>query len=390
MTLPLTARETRVIRALADHRRLSAAAEALHLSQSSLSRALAAAEAQLGATLFQRGWTGAEPTAAGDLVVAQCQRVLGDLDAVASSLAPRSRLVPHVQWHHLAAVAAVVSTGSATAAARQLGLRQPAISQALGALSAFAGPLFQRRSAGLDPLPAALALAALWPRIVHDLGQIPALLTQPATGLTGRVAVGLMPFSGQRSVMAALADLTRLHPHLRLIAVPGNYTALCEALRRREIDLIVGLLRAPAPFADFAEAPLCDEDFTLIARADHPVHSGPLTIDTLAAQAWIVAPHGTPVRRYFETVFRRLGALPPAQSYEIWSFADAEQMIADSDSVALLSYSPATLARLRPDLRRVEFPLPDARTTVGLTRLAELPPSPALAAFARALAQRLG
>lgn len=389
MILPLTARETRVIRALADHRRLSAAAEALHLSQSSLSRALAGAENRLGVVLFQRGWTGAEPTAAGDLVVAQCQRVLSDLDDVSADLGARSRLAAHVQWHHLTAVDAVVATGSATGAAHLLGLRQPAISQTLGDLAAFAGPLFQRRSAGLDPLPGARTLAALWQRIVQELGQIPALLIQPETGLTGRVAVGLMPFSGQRSVMAALGDLTRQHPHLRLIGVPGNYSALCEALRRREIDLIVGLLRDPAPFPGFVEEPLCDEDFTLIARADHPVHFRPLTIDALAAQRWIVAPHGTPVRRYFETVFRRLGAVPPAQSYEIWSFADAEQMIADSDSVALLSYSRATLARLRPDLRRVDFPLPDARTAVGLTRLADQPPSPGLAAFARALRARL-
>ncbi|MBN8194803.1 hypothetical protein JI667_22145, partial [Bacillus sp. NTK074B] len=86
---------------------------------------------------------------------------------------------------------------------------------------------------------------------------------------------------------------------------------------------------------------------------------------TLARQSWVVAPHGTPVRRYFETVFRRLGAVPPAQSYEIWSFADAEQMIADSDSVALLSYSDETLAELRPDLKRVAFDLPDAGISVG-------------------------
>lgn len=383
--MTLTAREARVLRALADHRRLSSAAEALHLSQSSLSRTLAGVEARLGVSLFQRGWTGAEPTAAGDLVVGLCQRLLSDLEQVAAAT---PRLATHVQWHHLAAVAAVVATGSATGAARLLGLRQPAISQALADLAAFGTPLFARRSAGLEPGETARALAALWQRMEADLAALPALLARPLPGLTGRLAVGLLPFSGQRQVMAAFGALAREHPHLRLIAVPGNYAALCDALRRREIDVIVGLLRNPAPWPGFVETPLGAEDFTLIARADHPVHDAGLTIDTLAAQRWIVAPHGTPLRRYFETVFRRLGAVPPAQSYEIWSFSDAEQMIADSDSVALLSYSPAALTRLRPDLRPVDFPLPESRTDVGLTRLAETA-NPAIEALAELLRARL-
>ncbi len=393
MTLPLTAREARVIRALADHRRLGAAAEVLALSQSSLSRALAEAESRLGVTLFQRGWTGSEPTALGDVVVAQCQRILADIEAVerADLGARHPKLAALVQWRHLESLAAVVAQGSASAAARALGISQPAVSQALSDLAAFVPvPLLRRHSAGLDPEPAAFALAALWDRVRSELQILPGLLAEAATGLTGRVAVGLMPFSGQAGVMAAFGDLTREHPNLRLIGVPGNYTALCEALKRREIDVIVGLLRNPAPYPGFAEEPLFAERFTLVARRDHPVHAAPVTIDTLAAQRWVVAPHGTPVRRYFETVFRRLGAVPPAQSYEIWSFADAEQMIVDSDSIALLSYSDRTLAALRADLRPVAFDLPDAGVDVGLTRLGDLPPSPAVSAFATALRARLG
>ncbi len=252
-----------------------------------------------------------------------------------------------------------------------------------------APPLFIRRSAGLQATPTARALAALWDRVQADLRNLPALLSEASTGLTGRVAVGLMPFSAQSAVMAAFGDLTREHPHLRLIGVPGNYTALCEALRRREIDVIVGLLRQPAPDPGFVEQPLTTERFTLIARRDHPVHAAPVSIDALARHRWIVAPHGTPVRRYFETVFRRLGAVPPAQSYEIWSFADAEQMIADSDSIALLSYGTETLARLRPDLRALAFDLPDAGVAVGVTRLGDAPPSAALIAFIQALTARL-
>lgn len=393
MSLPLTARETRAIGALAEHRRLGAAAEALGTSPSAVSRALAEAESRLGVSLFQRGWTGSEPTPAGDVVVDQCQRVLAAIDTVErEAFAPRPlRLAARLQWRHLAVLSAVVAAGSATAAARVLAMRQPAVSQALRDLSAHAqAPLFIRRSAGLEPLPAAQALAALWERVQGDLQALPDLLAGAATGLTGRVAVGMLPFSGQTRLMAAFGDLARAHPNLRLVAVPGNYTALCEALKRREIDVFVGLLRNPAPYPGFTEEPLYDERFTLVAHRDHPVHRGPVTIATLAAQRWVVAPHGSPIRRYFETVFRQLGAVPPAQTYEIWSFADAEAMIAGSEAVALLSYSDSTLAELRADLRPVAFALPDAVTTVGLTRLGDQPPAPELATLVEALRRRLG
>lgn len=390
----LDLKEIRVLRALADGRTTTAAAERLAMSQSSLSRHLRAAEDRLGVALFQRGWSGTEPTTAGEIVVSLCQRLLADIErAERQDLGnPQGppRLPGFLRWHHLQAVAAVVRHGSATAAATALGMRQPAISQALGALAGYvARPLFDRHPLGLTPTAAAWSLAALGERLAAELAALPALLAQPGPGLTGRVAVGMMPFSGQGLIMTAFGDLTRAHPRLRLVAVPGNYAALCEALRRREIDLIVGILRTPAPYADFVEEPLFRERYTLVARAQHPVHRAPVTIAALAGQTWIVAPHGTPIRRYFEALFHRHGTAPPAQSCEIWSFADAEQMICDSESLALLSYGSARLRKLRPGLRRVALELPDSGVSVGLTRLGAGAPEPPVQAFVAALKRRI-
>ncbi|MCB1411029.1 MAG: LysR family transcriptional regulator, partial [Rhodobacteraceae bacterium] len=80
----------------------------------------------------------------------------------------------------------VVECGSATGAAGLLGVRQPAVSQALRELAGFVPcPLFDRHSAGLDARPAARALAALWSRIEAELTALPALLTDAASGVTG-------------------------------------------------------------------------------------------------------------------------------------------------------------------------------------------------------------
>lgn len=390
----LSATEVRVLAALAETRAVREAAERLNMSASALSRALAAAEARLGLRLYQRGWSGAEPTAGGELVIGPCQGILAELDradrgGLGSPAAP-GRLAAFVRWRHLAAVAEVVRTGSATAAAQALGIRQPAVSQALRDVAGYvAPPLFRRHAAGLAPTFAAGELVVHWQRIAAELDRIPQRLAAMAGVLVGRVAVGMLPFSGQAQVMETFGALSRQHPHLKLLAVPGSYGSLAEALRRGEIDLMLGIGRAPPPWPDFVEEHLCDEDFTMVARSDHPCHSAPPDAAALAAMRWIVAPHGTPVRRYFEHFFRAAGVEPPAQSCEILSFADAEQMIAASDSVALLCYGPAELRRLRPGLRRLEVALPAARAPIVVTSRRTAPPSEAVAVFLALLRARI-
>ena len=61
--------------------------------------------------------------------------------------------------------------------------------------------------------------------------------------------------------------------------------------------------------------------------------------------------HRFAVRAYFEGVFAKLGVTPPTQSCEMLSFNAAEQVIIESNSVAMLSYSPQKLRRLRPEHR---------------------------------------
>ena len=180
-----------------------------------------------------------------------------------------------------------------------------------------------------------------------------------------------MPFSGQSYVAKAFGKLIQDHAQLLLVAVPGSYHSLLGALRRREIDAIIGILWNATPYNDLVKTRLYHEKFSIIARRDHPCHKMTLNIQNLAEFNWIVAPHGTPVRQYFETLFRNAGATPPTQTCEILSFATAEQTLVESWSVAMLTYSDADMKSLRPDLKRVDFRLPDASVDIGVTTLSD-------------------
>jgi len=339
--------------------------------------------------LFQRGWSGTETTGAGDVVARQCQRILDTLHALDAE-APSSRLAIHSRWRHLHSVAMVARIGSASGAATAMGVRQPAISQALREAAGFAGQaLFQRRRTGLEATEAGQRLAIAWDHIAAYLAEIPQLIDASATGLTGRVAVGMLPYSGQNLVVDTFAELTLEHPHIRLIAIPGSYSTLCQALQRREIDLIIGSLRSPAPQPGFDEEPLYDEHYVMIARHDHPCHDSAQTLDSLARLQWSVAPHGTPVRRYFELLFRDAATPPMTQSLEIFSFSNAEQIIMGSDSIAMLCYSEERLLALHPALKQVAIPLPAPQVPIGLTRVSGAAMSPAVAEFVERLKLRI-
>lgn len=69
-------RQLKHLVALADSGRFVAAAEQVHLSQAAFSRSIQALEASIGLRLFDRGPKGAQPTAAGRVVVERARQLL--------------------------------------------------------------------------------------------------------------------------------------------------------------------------------------------------------------------------------------------------------------------------------------------------------------------------
>ncbi|MGH1464481.1 MAG: LysR family transcriptional regulator [Cognatishimia sp.] len=390
----LSLKQIRVIAALAKTTNSAQAAESLHMSPPSLSRALSSAEGLLGVSLFQRGWSGAETTAMGEIVVAHCETVLNILSRFERDLAqPQKgamRFPARVNWRQLKAVYATAATGSAKSAAQHLGISQPAVSRTLADISLlFDAPLFKRRPHGLLPTNIAHALCETWGQIERELTLLPDRIRSASAERTGRLAVGMLPFSSQNYVLETFGQLTKKHPRIRLSAFPGSYSVLLSALRRREIDLIIGTLRGDNLPAGFKEEHLFDEHFTMLARSDHPIHRQKPSLEALAKLNWIVGPHGSPVRAYFERAFRTAGLSPPAQSCEIVSFTHSEQMIAYSDSAGLLMYGPSQLKQLRRDLQPINIDLPDAKVPIGLTLPIEDQNEDAISEFLRILKSKI-
>jgi DNA-binding transcriptional LysR family regulator len=322
--------------------------------------------------LFQRGWTGMEPTSHGEIVIAHCRRMMASIDtaqaAFASNGARVADLSQHLTWDVLRAADAVRVTGSVSAAAEYLQTMQPNISRAIGKISAAIGrPPFRRTRTGMEATDDAAILSDLHSRLLTDVTPLSELLDALSGEVTGRVAVGLLPFSEQDVVVKAFGEILRRHRHVRLQAVTGSYDMLIDGLRRGELDFVLGMLRQPPPFDTLQEMHLYDESFAVVVRAGHRLAKCSPTLDDLAQENWIVAPHGTPTRRYFEEWLINEGGTPPVQTCEIVTFFLAEQMIMHSDAIGLLTYSNQKRNTLQKGLRILPIELRDNVREIGLT-----------------------
>lgn len=187
---------------------------------------------------------------------------------------------------HLRVFRAVATTGSFSAAARELGITQPAVSQQIRALEGAAHtPLLTRDGRTLRLTEAGEVLARHADGVLAALGAAEAEVSAIAGLRAGQVRLVSFPSGSSTLVPAALAALRARHPALRVSlseAEPPRSEELVRAgacdvalafrypdargeepwegleVRRLRSDLLVGVLPASHRHAGAAELPLRD------------------------------------------------------------------------------------------------------------------------------------
>ncbi|MEI9927381.1 MAG: LysR family transcriptional regulator [Sphingomonas sp.] len=147
-------RHLRALEAIMAEGSMSAAAEAVSLSQPALTQGLAKLERQIGTALFDRRPDGMSPTQAGVLVAERAHAAFVHLAAAAKAISRGgnrgfSRFEQLMTATQLRAFLALADAGSFTGAAQATGLSQPALHRAVRDLEALgAAALVERRGRG--------------------------------------------------------------------------------------------------------------------------------------------------------------------------------------------------------------------------------------------------
>jgi DNA-binding transcriptional LysR family regulator len=189
-----------------------------------------------------------------------------------------------VSLHQLRCFLATLEHGSFTAAAAELGLAQPSISEQVRLLEQGLGaPLFDRVGRGLVPTEAAQALRPHAEQALGAVSEAARAVASVRNVLEGTIRFGVFGTARLYLGSALVADVLRAHPGVRLELIGQNSMEVLEDLRHGRLEAAVIAL----PIADegLQVLPLIRDELVYVsadpARVRKPVTAAELALAPL-------------------------------------------------------------------------------------------------------------
>ncbi|MFD7550326.1 LysR family transcriptional regulator [Streptomyces sp. NPDC059578] len=301
-----------------------------------------------------------------------------------------------IEARHLRVLRAVAATGSFSAAARELGCTQPAVSQQMKALEASSGtPLIVRAGREMRLTQAGEALVRHAAGILAGLTAAEEEVAAIAGLRAGRVRLVSFPSGSSTLVPAALAALRAAHPGTRVSLVEAEPPRSVEMLREGDCDVALAFHyadpagpegadaavdgaggRLPQEWTDLTVRPLFADRLVGLVPEGHPLaDAGTVRIEEFADDPWIA---GCPrCRRQLVDVCENAG-FTPRIDFATDDYPAVTGLVGAGLGVAVL---PAlALESVRPKGVRTVTVEPAVRRQIVALTLPDLAQVPAVAA----------
>ncbi|MGY1429225.1 LysR family transcriptional regulator [Streptomyces sp. MN12] len=199
-----------------------------------------------------------------------------------------------IEARHLRVLRAVASTGSFSAAGRELGCTQPAVSQQMKALESSVGtPLLVRTGREMRLTQAGEALVRHAAGIIAGLTAAEEEVAAIAGLRAGRVRLVSFPSGSSTLVPTALAALRAAHPGTRVSLEEAEPPKSVELLREGDCDVALAFRYEGAAGAeewdDLVARPLLTDRLVALVPEEHRLArtQGAVAIGELARESWI-------------------------------------------------------------------------------------------------------
>lgn len=251
-----------------------------------------------------------------------------------------------LRLRHLRVLQLVAASGSLGAAARRLGISQPAATLLLRELEEVAGARLVERDARGARLTAAGRRAL--ERLAIALEAVPLALRAARDPEPGPpLRLGCIQVAGTAWLPAALDRLERAGALGPLTLREGRAQELLAALGRGELDLVIGWLDEAVTeglaLGELDIAPLEHDRMRIVAAVDHPLAgAGAVPVAELAHWRWIVPPPGSRTHAAYRRLFLEAGLAPPPVAVECAALHTTLHLVAGS---RLLAVAPAPAVR---------------------------------------------
>ncbi len=212
-----------------------------------------------------------------------------------------------ITLHQLEVFAAVVAEGSFSAAARRLGLSQPAVSlQIRGLEEHFGRSLLDRSGRSVRLTDAGQQAHAYALRALALLSDMESAIRSETAGPAGRLHVGSSTTPGECLLPRLLPTFHARYPQVQLSVEVADTAAVLERLVKRQCD--VGLVGGMAHTERLEFIPFATDELVLVAPAGHPAtRAGALAPEELLHHVFVLREEGSGTRAAVERALEQVG-----------------------------------------------------------------------------------
>jgi len=202
---------------------------------------------------------------------------------------------------------AVMEAGSVSAAARYLGVSQPAVSRLLKQFESELGfSLFHRAKGKLTPTPEAHRLSVDVGHALDGIDRVRRSAEDVRRHGVGRLRVGVTPMLYEAVLHNLLDGFLRAHPHLVLTMESGLTDMMIDWLLRDQVELAFASLLESHPGVD--TIPLIETHSVVLLPPGHPLAAKrAIGVEDLAEVPLITMTRRYSSRHRIEQLFRRAG-----------------------------------------------------------------------------------
>ncbi|MBK5550651.1 LysR family transcriptional regulator [Pseudomonas sp. TH03] len=249
-----------------------------------------------------------------------------------------------LKFYQLVVFDQVLQSGSLVRAAQTLNLTQPAVTKIIHELeSYFDAPLLIRGNRGVTATELGELVARRAKSLLAELRSLTDEVNTFQEGMSGHVMVGTLISASTSLLPRAMQLLKQQAPGVLVSLRLGQMDQLFPALAVGEVDLVVG--RVPDDWCWRKESPLLEvdvlyaEELSIVAGADHPLHTGaPVSLGSLHAFPWVLPTQDSLLRHTADKLFSNAALPTPANVVESLSILTNITLMQDQQTVALMPY----------------------------------------------------
>ncbi|MBL8530669.1 MAG: LysR family transcriptional regulator [Hyphomonadaceae bacterium] len=205
---------------------------------------------------------------------------------------------------------AILHAGSITAAARELGLSQPAVSRLLAKLERKIGfQLFHRDRGRLIPTPEALIFLEQVDHALGGIDRVSDLARNISANKVGQLKIVAPPSFSEGVLPDIVADFLERFPDVHLSLESRSVETAKAMIATREVD--GGFVKRPVGRLDLREEPIITSECVCLIHAEHPLAKRAiLDPRLLMAEPLILLGLGQSSRLHIEAAFAAAGVRP--------------------------------------------------------------------------------